>query len=66
MGTLEDLLDAGEKLITEHASAAVLRDHLALVNAQIKASDEEHVDLKNRGALPMPTVHQSESLRRLE
>lgn len=43
-----NLPDAIEKLITEHGSATILRDHLALVRDQAKAVVEENEKLKRR------------------
>ena len=50
MTLLKQLLDAGEKLLTEHASASALRDHLALVRAQSEVLEKENVELKRRVA----------------
>lgn len=40
-------LDAIEKWISEHGSAAILRDHLALLKGQIAISDREKAVLKS-------------------
>ena len=40
-------LDAIEKWISEHGSAAILRDHVALLKEQIAISDREKAVLKS-------------------
>jgi len=45
-----DLFAALEKVITEHGSASVLRDHLALIRDQAKAVEAENARLKKRVA----------------
>ena len=47
---LMSLMAAGERLLNEHASASALRDHLALVNAQLKVAVDENERLKKRVA----------------
>lgn len=39
------LLDHFEKLINEHGSAAILREHLALVKAEQSALERKHADI---------------------
>ena len=43
-----DLVNALDKLITEHGSATILRDHLALVRERAQALEKENTDLKKR------------------
>jgi hypothetical protein len=43
-----DLVTAIDKLITEHGSASILRDHLALLRDQAKVLEKENTDLKKR------------------
>src|SRR5687767_554652 len=42
------LTDAIERLITEHGSAAILRERLLFLGEQAKTLEKENVDLKKR------------------
>ena len=46
---LETLLNKVEALVNEHASAAVLREHLALLRERIGALERENASLRLKG-----------------
>lgn len=48
MNILGKLLDQLDRLITEHGSAAVLRQHLELLKAQLADYEAKHTDLQKQ------------------
>lgn len=62
---LETLLNKVEALINERGSAAVLREHLALLRERIGALERENADLRAQAQQAQAHVqHQGDQLRR--
>ena len=48
MGLFDSLINPIERLITEHGSAAVLREHIGLIKAKLTEQESRCVDLQDK------------------
>lgn len=64
MSFLDSLLDPLDRLITEHGSAAVLREHLGLIKAKLAEKETQHSALEAQCKDLQARLLQSESRAR--
>lgn len=57
----KELFDPLERLITEHGSAAVLREHLALIKAQLAAAESQYANLQAENREIRAQLHDAEN-----